>query len=65
MIAKTTAVCVNGMEIPAASSVSPSRPARPNAAKSAIPATAGGRTSGSSISVSTSDRPLKRRVAMR
>ncbi len=65
MTAKTTAVCVNGMESPAASSAPPRRPARPNAARSAMPATAGGSTSGSSISVSASALPRNRFVAIR
>src|SRR3954447_2667953 len=54
--AKTTASCVNGMLVC-------SRPVRPNAAKRPVPATAGGRTSGSSTSVTSTERPRKRRVA--
>ena len=55
-----TAAWVNGSEIPSASKLDPSRPSRPNAASSPIPATAGGRTSGSSTSVTASARPRKR-----
>ena len=43
----------------------PSSPARPKSASSPIPATAGGSTSGSSINVTTSARPRKRRLATR
>ena len=47
------------MLIPNASSESPSSPRRPNAARSPIPATAGGRTSGSSTSVIRSPSPAE------
>src|SRR5437870_5941174 len=48
---------------PSASSVDPSSPRRPNVANRPSPATAGGRTSGSSTRLTTSDRPRKLRVA--
>ena len=49
--------------MPVASTAPPRMPAGPTAASSAIPATAGGSTSGSSTSVTTSDFPRKERVA--
>ena len=63
--AMTTAVWVSPSWIPNAFSCSPSSPNRPKAAISPIPATAGGRTSGSSTSTTSSERPRKRRVARR
>ncbi len=65
MIASTTAVFVNPIEIPRAVKVSPSSPKRPNAASRPIPATAGGSTRGSSTSVTTRLRPGNRLVAMK
>jgi uncharacterized membrane protein YjgN (DUF898 family) len=56
--ARTTASCVNGMLVCR-------RPVRPNAASRPRPATAGGRTSGSSTRVMSAARPRKRRVASR
>ena len=52
------------MSIPSASIDPPSSPSRPNAASSPIPATAGGRTSGSSTSVTTTSRSRDSRVAI-
>ena len=63
MTARTTAHSVNGSTMPASASSSPNSPPVPNAASSPMPATAGGSTSGSSTSVTTSARPRKRRVA--
>ena len=60
--AMTTATHVNGIRMPRAWSCVPSRPMRPNAAKSAMPATAGGSTSGSSRRVVTTLRPGNRFV---
>ena len=50
--------------MPAPRSVAPNSPPVPTAASRPIPATAGGSTSGSSTSVTTSARPGKRRRAM-
>jgi len=60
-----TALCVNGRLIPKASRLEPSRPSRPNAASSPIPATAGGSTSGSSTRVIASECPRNLRLARR
>ena len=51
--------------MPSADSELPSSPSRPNVASRPMPATAGGRTSGSSTSVTARLRPGKRRVASR
>ena len=50
-MAITTAACVKPTDTPRKSSEPPSSPSRPNAASRPIPATAGGSTSGSSITV--------------
>ena len=63
--ARTTAHCVKGRTMPASDSAGPSRPPVPKAASSAIPATAGGSTSGSSTRVISRPRPRKRRVPSR
>ena len=51
--------------MPAASIAPPRIPDGPTAASSAMPATAGGSTSGSSISVTTTALPRNERVASR
>ena len=53
---------VNGSTTPTRASASPNSPPAPKAASSAMPATAGGSTSGSSQSVTTQRAPGKRRV---
>ncbi len=58
-----TAHSVNGRTMPERASRSPRRPVAPNADSIAMPATAGGRTSGSSTTVTSSARPRKRLVA--
>jgi hypothetical protein len=63
-MAITTAAGVKGMSSPSASSSPLSMPVRPKAAKSPRPATAGGRTSGSSNMVATTDFPRKSCVAI-
>ena len=62
MTARTTAACVKPIEMPSASKVPPRSPSRPKAARSAIPATAGGRTSGSSTSVTTNGSAAEARA---
>jgi hypothetical protein len=56
---------VNAISSPRNPIASPRRPARPKAARSPIPATAGGRTSGNSTAVTKNARPRKLRVAIR
>ena len=65
MSATTTPAVSKVSWMPASSSAPPRIPDGPSAASSAMPATAGGSTSGSSISVISSARPRKRRVASR
>ena len=65
MSATTTPAVVNDSSMPAASIAPPRIPDGPTAASSAMPATAGGSTSGSSISVTTSALPRNERVASR
>ena len=65
MSATTTPAVVSDSSIPSASRLPPAIPLGPTAASSAMPATAGGSTSGSSISVTSTARPRNERVASR